>query len=317
MKIRTINNHNKAKRKLHFQAGLSLIELMISITLGAFLIAGVATNFIGSKKSDKTRAAISEMDANARAAISILRQTIQHAGYPSSNNIRLEKAFYTPSDELTNPTCRDGVSRDKTPPSWSHRTRDSGLTDIITVIMLADNPCLAGSATCAGDVPLNEEALIYYDCVGGGADRSDTRVSSCSTDPIVGMSDPTQAKIYSTFWVSRDHDLYCHGSRGNTQPLVQNIEYMQILYGVKQANGQVSYRKANDVESADQWGQVISVQIALLVRSSSDVLEVPSSKIWYTLLDVRREVETADLRHLFRVYTTTINLANINKGALL
>ncbi len=317
MKKYSLNSKHNLVGNISYQAGLSIIELMISITLGVLLIAGVATNFIGAKESDKMRSAISEMDANARVAIGILRQSILHAGYPSMYNVRLDKPFYTASDGvLTNPRCRGGsVRRDLQTPSWSLRTRDSGRTDVITVISLADNPCKTGS-TCP-NTNINPNALVYYDCVGGGFDRRDSRVTECSADPKVGMKDPTQAKIYSSFWVNRSRNLYCRGSRGNTQPLVQDIEAMQVLYGVKQDDGSLSYRRATDVEASDQWSLVRSVQIALLVRSSTEVLKTPSDKIWYTLLDVRRRIATSDLRRLFRVYTTTINLENVKKGALL
>ncbi len=319
-----MNNKNKEKKFRHTriinaQKGLSLVELLVSITLGTFILAGVVTNFIGTKEADKTRAALSEMDANARAAINILRQTILHAGYPSINNVRLETAFYTPEDGvLTNKNCGAGISRDLYTPLWWQRTRDSGRTDVMTVVSLADNPCKPGVATCPGTANVNPAALVYYDCLGGGAKRDNPRVVSCSTDPDSGMEDPTEAKIFSTFWLrASNRTLYCKGSRGGAQPLVENMEYLQFLYGIKKADGTISYRRANDITASNEWGYVSSVQVAMLMRSSKDILKEPSDKIWYTLLDVRRRVATKDLRRLFRVYTTTINLENRNKGALL
>jgi len=311
----------KSKSAYKHQVGLSLVELMISVTLGFFLIAGVATTFIGTKNNEKTRSAISEMDATARAALGTLRQTILHAGYPSIYNIELDKPFYTPSDgELTNPNCRGGsIKRDLYTVPWNLRTRDSGRTDFLTVISMADNPCKAGLATCAGNLNananVNPKALVYYDCVGGGADRTTSRVTACSAEPGVGMENPRDAKIYSSFWVDRYRTLSCRGSRGNTQPIVDNIEYMQFLYGVKREDGSISYRGADLVERDGQWEQVSSIQIAILVRSSKDVLKKASEKEWYILLDTRKQV--TDLHRLFRVYTTTVNLENKNEGALL
>ena len=315
MNNKTFNLKHLSKNNSNSQAGVSVIELLISITMGVFLVAGVVTGFIGAKDSDKMRFAVSEMDANARVAMGALRQTILHAGYTSMYNVRLEKAFYTASDGiLTNQNCRNAIQRDANTPIWANRTRDSGRTDVITVISLADNPCNAGLATCPSAANVNPDAHIYYDCVGGGADRDHARVVACSTDPTVGMMIPTEAKIYSTFWVNHDRDLMCRGNRGNTQPLVQNVEFMQILYGVKLDNGNTSYRKAND---NDQWGLVNSVQIALLIRSSTNILKEPSSKTSYVLLDERRHIDSVDLHRLFRLYTTTINLENRSKGALL
>lgn len=319
-----MNNKQKilkpsVKLAQHKQNGLSLVELLVSMTLGALLLTGVVTNFIGTKDVEKTRAAISEMDSNARRAINVLRQTILHAGYPSMNNIRLDTPFYTPKEgNLSNTNCSNGAERDVYTPLWWQRTRDSGRTDIITIVTLADNPCITGLGSCPGDADVNPEAMVYYDCVGGGAKRDNARVVSCSTDPDVGIGIRTEAKIYSTFWLrASNRTLYCKGSIGGTQPLVENVEYLQILYGVKRADGTTSYRRANDINNDDQWGLVASVQIALLMRSSTHILKEPSDKHWYTLLDVRRKITGQDLHRLFRVYTTTINLENRDKGALL
>lgn len=316
-----IQNRSKQSVELELKAqkGLSLVELMVSVSLGTFLLAGIVTNLTGTKDIERTRAAVSEMDSNARMAIKIMRQTILHAGYPSMNNIRLETAFYTPKDGvLEHKICRNGSQRDYAKPNYWQRTRDSGRTDVLTVVSLADNPCNAGLDTCQNNVDVNPNAMIYYDCVGGGAKRDSNNVVSCSTDPNAGIHDPTEAKIFSTFWLrGSNRTLYCKGSRGGSQPLVENMEYMQFLYGVKREDGTTSYRKANDINTSDQWGLVTSVQIAFLIRSSTLILKKPSEKVWYTLLDVRRKIATNDLRRLFRVYTTTINLENRNKGALL
>jgi len=316
--INNIRNTRLAYVPRTKQVGLSLIELMISMVMGVFLLAGVVTNFIGTKDSDRTRAAISEMDANARTALSILRQTITHAGYPSTYNIRLDNPFYVPSDgTLSNATCRGGINRDVYTPRWWQRSRDSGRTDVLTIVTLADNPCKAGKASCPDPADANPDALVYYDCLGGGVTR-DNRSVACSAEPDVGMADPTKAKIYSTFWLrASNRTLYCKGSRAGTQPLVENVEYIQFLYGVKQDDGTTSYRRANKVEADKEWGLVTSVQVALLIRSSQkNILKTPSEKKWYTLLDVRRRVADGDLTRLFKVYTTTINLENKNKGPL-
>ncbi len=311
-------NKNKDMLKAHSsEKGLSLVELLVSITLGAFLLTGVVSNFIGTKKSDKTRAALSEMDANGRTALNVLRQTILNAGYQSINNIRLETPFYTPKDgNLANKLCSDGSDRDVLTPQWNKRTRD-GTRDFITVVTLADNPCKKDLSTCVNNADTNPNALIYYDCLGGGMKRDKTRVTHCSTDPDIGMTNPIEAKIYSSFWVKSNHQLYCQGSRTGTQPLVDNIESMQFLYGVKQENGTTAYLRANVVNSRDQWSYVTSVQVGLLVRSSTNVLSQPSTQTSYDLLDKKITIKNEDLRRLFRIYKTTINLENRNKGALL
>lgn len=310
IKTKTIsNNLNLGSR---YQAGLSLIELMISMVIGLFMLAGVISSFVGTKDSDKTRNAISEMDANASAVFSVMRQTISHAGYTSIHGKLLDKGFYTRRDgALTNPTCRDGsMLRDVRTPRAFQATRDRDRGDTITIVTLADNPCLAGNPACPGNAVLqNPEAKVFTDCTGGGADR-DVRAVQCSADEAVGMVNPSDARIYSTFRLA-GNTLRCDGSRGGTQPLVDNIEAMQIMYGVRQENGSTLYSRADVVEINNNWGLVTSVQIGLLLRSSEDFILKSDGPSRYALLD--RSFRVRQLRRLYRVYTTTINLANQNR----
>lgn len=320
-------NKNKFKKHnsllVRKNKGMSLIELMISMVVGMFLLAGVVTNFLGTKTADIKRQAISEMDANANVAFSTLRQTISHTGYASTQNIRLEKAFYTRSDgAVQSANCRDGLARESDANRASIRTTDDGgFADRITIITLADNPCRDGFAQCPNSADVDPSALVYTDCTGGGATR-DSRTVSCSTDRTLGMPNPTEALIYSGFRLQRNGNnarvLFCDGSRGGTQPIVDNVEAIQYLYGVKQDDGRTVYRTARQVENGDQWGLVRSVQVGLLLRSSNQfVLDENSSKKEYAVLNTRVRIANRDLRRLFRVYTTTINLENMNKGALL
>ncbi len=325
MNINTKKHHVQKKKRS--QSGFSLIELLLAMMIGLFLLGGVITMFISTKGSDRTRDAISSMDANARAAISALRQSILHAGYPSMHNMPIDKAFFTTIDTplLATPKCRGGaIDRDVALPAAQQQTRDQdgggadGVVsgDVITVVSLADNPCIAGQASCDTTVAnQNDKAKVFYDC-GGRATLRDTRSVACSADPNAGMDNTMEAKIYSTFRIDSGA-LSCDGSRsGIDQVIADNIEAMQILYGVQKDDGTAVYKNATalDVESA--WGSVISVQIALLVHSQDDLLDIPSTQNEYTLLDDRVAI-AAELRRLYRVYTTTIHLANQNKGALL
>ena len=306
--LNTINN----------QRGLSLIELMISMVVGLFLLAGVVTNFVSTSNSDRVRDAVSEMDANAAYAMKTLRQTITHAGYGSTNNIRIDKPFFSASDPvITASTCatsgRISKINDK-------RTQDYGNKDYLTVIYLADNPCKNNAASCTADnsANINEDALVFTDCSGGGADRKAVDVA-CSTDPSKGLSDPTQAKIYNTFRVKNsDRTLMCHGSRGGGQPVVDNVHAIQFRYGVRdEGTRSTAYRTATQIEDADQWGQVRSVQVGLLMRSSSkNLMKVTSNTFKYKVLDKEVVIPSAQRRRLFRLYTSTINLENLNKEPL-
>lgn len=306
------------------QSGLTLVELMISMVVGLFLLAGVVTNFLSTSKADTKRVAISEMDSNAAAAFQFLRKSISHAGYPSLENTPMESPFYITRELSTkdfeeSSTCLTGVARDKFPIRPNRTTRDGTGKDFLTVVSLADNPCLPGKTRCDGPsrvADINPAALVFTDCNGGGAQRNAHSVA-CSTDPNLGMPDSRDARIYSSFWLKKnissdeDRTLYCDGSRGGSQPIINDVESIQYLYGVRDAEGQTNYRTAKQVTVADQWGIVASVQVGLLMRSSQQyVLDTVATKTRYNLLKTNIDIHARDSRRLFRVYTTTINLEN-------
>ena len=69
--------------KIHMgrQAGLTLIELMVSLVLGLVLMAGVIQLFAANKTSYQLTGQISAMQENARYAMSRLERDIRMAGY--------------------------------------------------------------------------------------------------------------------------------------------------------------------------------------------------------------------------------------------
>ncbi len=314
--MNTVNKKNNYRRH---QQGLSLIELMISMVVGLFLLVGLVTSFIGTKDNDRTRNAVSEMDANAGLIFDVMRKTITHAGYVSIDPvIRPTPGFYTENDVPIQPeTCRNGSLREAGNIRMDP-TSDIANRDTITVISLADNPCRDGLASCPNEANVNPDALVYYDCSGGGMTRG-ADVVACSTDNTVGMPNRIEAKIYSSFRLllndasDDDRTLYCDGNRGGTQPIASNVEAVQYLYGVREANNSVIFKNADSVRDDNDWEKVRSVQVALLMRSSQDfILDEYSSKTFYSLLDTRVDIDSSDLKRLFRVYTTTINLENMN-----
>ncbi len=64
-----------------YQAGLSLIEIMIALLIGAFLIGGVLQIFIGSKQTYRMQQALSRLQENGRFAMDFLAKDIRMAGY--------------------------------------------------------------------------------------------------------------------------------------------------------------------------------------------------------------------------------------------
>ena len=101
------------------------------------------------------------------------------------------------------------------------------------------------------------------------------------------------------------------------QELVEGIENMQILYGVDDVGGvhdgvPDNYLAANAVALAN-WGDVVSVRIALLLRSIDQNFADNPDEEKYDLLGTI--MDPANLKVRRRVFTTTIQIKNrINDG---
>lgn len=86
--VRSLNNIKSMRpvgrrlpRQRSVQGGLSLIELMISLTIGLFLVVGLATLFASMSSTRSELDKSSRQIENGRYAIQILSDEVRHAGY--------------------------------------------------------------------------------------------------------------------------------------------------------------------------------------------------------------------------------------------
>lgn len=73
--------------KHHDQSGYSLIELMIAMVLGAFLIGGAATVFVQGSATQRLSQSISRVQENARFAINVVEPDVRLAGMYGRVNV--------------------------------------------------------------------------------------------------------------------------------------------------------------------------------------------------------------------------------------
>jgi hypothetical protein len=95
---------------------------------------------------------------------------------------------------------------------------------------------------------------------------------------------------------------------GASDELVEGVENMQLAFGETTGANAVTYRKADAVVN---WGNVVSVNIALLVRSQSEYGNDRDSGT-YDLISstLGARITTPNDRHLRQVFATTVSLRN-------
>ena len=122
------------------------------------------------------------------------------------------------------------------------------------------------------------------------------------------------AKIYSAFYIDNTSNLICVGSRDAVeQPIAEGIENMQVLYGLDRNGDSIvdSYVNANAIDGVGingAWTDVVSIQVAVLVRTLKEVKDIAEAET-FTLLDTAYTVPTAD-RFLRAVFSSTISIRN-------
>lgn len=93
------------------------------------------------------------------------------------------------------------------------------------------------------------------------------------------------------------------------QELIQGVENMQIMYGVDGDGDGVpdNYQSADDIVVA-MWNNVVSVKIALLIRTVDENFTETEDTATYTLLN--SAINPPDLRVRRRIFTNTVQIRN-------
>ena len=289
MKILKLTNRlyqSMNRARYNRQSGFSLIELLIAMIIGLFLLAGITTSYLSSKKTSIERDQYSMLEDNGRLALDILTKSLEHTGYTSSKAVPLEDKFISVAADVSSSNCGVDQSVMNTAifsanfPAPANVTIDSNTGDSIGIIHLGDNN-------------------VFTDC-SGGVLPADCRLESGTT---------ATSKIYNAFYLDGvNNTLMCAGSRDNVEQLIaEGIENMQLLYGVDANADNVAdrYVSANDVN--DLWNTVVSIQIAILARTLREVKDKAESKE-FTLLDFKHT--TPNDRYRRAVFSTTISLRN-------
>ena len=132
-----------------------------------------------------------------------------------------------------------------------------------------------------------------------GEDAGQGEVRNCLNEVIISPAISTD--ILS---INDSNNLQCQ-SGGTTQPILENVEDMQILYGERKdgtASGNVAYVPASDIGN---WDNVFSIRVSLVLKTTEDLLtDTPQP------YEINGVETTPPDRRLYRVFTTTVALRN-------
>jgi type IV pilus assembly protein PilW len=290
MKRRAI--YQRAKR---FQSGLSMVELMVAITIGLILSAGIIQIFANSKQTYRIEESLSRVQESGRLALDFIANDVRMASYwgcqPSPSNIQNDLAagagyFDFAAAGVTGTEGGAGApdsltvsGADGTPglvlqPNGGGGAYSASVSTALQVITPND--------LASGDI------VLVSDCTGGdifqvtGADPSAAGV----VNHAVGAGSPGNTSQLSKAYQGDASIYYVHqitytikaGSDGQLalwrsvngadQEIVDDVTDLQILYG-EDMNNDRSVDRYVDANNVSNFDNVYSVRVQLTVQTAA------------------------------------------------
>ena len=222
------------------QRGFTLIELSIAVLIALFLLGGLVTLVIGTRRSSSTQTAVSQLQDNERIAMTMITNIVQKGGY-----------FSDPVNQDLNSflldTTLSGVSLPLGQPLSGISNGAAG--DTLAVRFFAPNSDPNSSVIdCSGQSNTAGNANVAYTNIFTVAkDASGTSWLECVSRTKTGTS-------YGTTY---------------TIKMIPNVTKMTVLYGIGSAltghdYSVVQYLTTTQMNAtAGAWGNLTAVQVTL------------------------------------------------------
>lgn len=329
------------------QAGFSLIELMISLTVGLIISGVVASVYIGNRQTYKDQEALQRMQENGRFALQIMARDIAGAGYrgcvpigTAVTNIVSPTTFASDFGKAV--TGNNGSSSTWTPVLDA---AISGLStapvagsdyDVITVRGEQNGSARTNAAPTTSTISVDSASL------NGLAVSDYAMLSRCDTTPVSTIfkiaavsagsltssvnSIPTTTPIGSevkkilttTYYIgqtagSATTSLYRQQGTAAPEEIVENVVGMQILYGVDTGIGSNNAAGDGVIDSYDTAATVDAVGALSAVATAGLPCSVCTG--WDRVRSVKINLLVASADDNLAIQTTGYTLDGFNYPA--
>ena len=286
------------------QRGLSMVELLVSMAIGLVVVGAVVVNYTSTGASGARQSALGQMGEDAQLAFSLLARDLQMAGYSEPVAITVTGGAGGDATFSKKYTGRP-LFGCATPMMDPKAALSSALEDGVT--------CAASGGTATHSLVVNYEANSANAVVN--AANLPTNCLGDAAVPVTTTGTPayTYRFVSNRYYVSTSAttgrpELNCAGPGSVGQPMIENVEAMQLWMGVSNAANPrrpVRYVAPNLVGT--DWGAVIAVRICLVMRSADPVLSNEDSR---TYLDCSGVEQTSADGRLRRAFFSTVALRN-------
>lgn len=284
-------------------SGMTLLECLFVITLGAIFLILISKIYIGSKELYKKQADISELQENIHLAASILTHNIRTAGFigcPNLSTLKLEK-HYIEHEQLPEYFSFENAIYgfdSKDAPDYLKNKIARGTCGII-VRKVEQNTALLSENIVEPTSKINiisnpsfekDDVIVVSDCdnidvfkANGASDTSVSLAGSFKIRNNYNKKDSQIGKFTETaYFISKSsrknsnenpiYGLYTVKNRESKEELLSNITNMQIKYGLDEnkKKEKTKYYFANEITKNNLWGSVRSVIIAITLSSHNN-----------------------------------------------
>lgn len=246
-------------RPFSCQCGVTLVELMVSMAIGLFVVAVATVVLVAAKSGYVAQADSAQILDTGRHAIDIVSRTVRQASYLNWDGVNLGAL-----EEDDGPAVY-GMD------AMSLKSRSEGVSSPVT-------RSINGSDVLA----------VRFGGAGEGS-NGDGSVLNCAGFGVgTGESTERNERGWSIFYVAEDvsgePELYCKypGEEGwAAQAIARGVESFQVLYGVDMDGDgypnslvnatAIEAMAGKGAEKHAAWKKVVEVKVALLVRGTNAI----------------------------------------------
>jgi len=328
--------------------GFTMVELLVAMTLGLFVIGGVATAYVQNQRTRAELERNSRQLENGRYAVQLLADELRHAGYLGAFDPRA-----LPDPAALPALCEASAAGLRTALPVSIQGADDAaaapacVTDLKTgtdiVVIRRASTCVAGAAGCAalaaGHPHLqpslcDDPTELGSPTIGNRFDFSSALADLGRRDRDCAASAPAHRFLVRVYYIANNNvagdgiptlkRAELNGGAFAVEPLVEGIENLQIEYGIDTDGNGAPEQYGTDPAAfggcaaaacqVGNWLDVTAVKLHLLARNVEPSPGHSDAKTYVLGLDgAGADKEVGPFGDAFRrhAYSTVVRLNNV------
>ncbi|WP_321149508.1 PilW family protein [Aeromonas jandaei] len=281
--------------------GFTLVEWLVAMLLGLFLLAGVFTVFVMSRSSSEDAFDQSELQENGRLAIRLISQDIKWAGFfgaytGQSTQVGSSLSLSAGSIVPASSDCLDERSIGSLPSNagpirglWVSRVSTTkglaGFACILAADRVANSDVISIKRLVGRPIPASEglDTNRFYMATNSQEARV---IKGSETRPLFGANNESQIWEYQhyIYYLSQEDGIpvlrkrYLTVNGGSALiggAMAEGVEHMVLMYGVDDSlipDGRIDRYMSTDQMTTQRWneGRVLGARLFLLIRAARE-----------------------------------------------